>query len=174
MLRLLRRNFLVFYPSKPSTCLTLHPNPIIPSTYTACRQRTTSMLFRASRSGQYTGILVLQQLLKIEQTFSHGNQPLAFWSSNTSILIDCKPTFPVLHIIITLFIDSTVYLYRASPHLFSLSRSFDYHRLGCLINFLDVVLFFLSAPLSPQLLCPRTYFALSKVLLPDHIVARRL
>jgi hypothetical protein len=38
-----------------------------------------------------------------------------------------------------------------------------------------VVLFFLSAPLFPQFLCPRTYFALSKAFLfPDHIVAHRL
>jgi len=58
----------------------------------------------------------------------------------------------------------------------SLSRSFDNHRLGCLINFLDVVLFFLAAPLFSQLLCPRTYFALSKsnLLFPVHIVAHRL
>jgi len=70
---------------------------------------------------------------------------------HVSILVDCKPTLPVLHIIIILFIDSTVYLYLFfTPILsLSLSRSFDNHCLGCLINFLDVILFFLAAPLFP-------------------------
>jgi len=134
------------------------------------------MLFRASRSGQYTGILVLRQYLKIEQTITHGYQPLAFWSSSMylSWLIASRRSLYSIssHFLLIPLYISIVFHPISS---LSLSRSFENHRLGCLINFLDVVFFFPSAPLFLQLLCLRTYFALSKaLLLPDNIVAHRL
>jgi len=129
------------------------------------------MSFRASRSGQYTGILVLRQFLKIEQTISHGYQPLAFdHLAYPSWFIASRHSLysvPSSHV----YWFHCIVFYPISSH----SRSFENHRLGCLINFHDVVFFFPSAPLFLQLLCLRTYFALSKALLfPDHIVAHRL
>jgi len=138
---------------------------------------TTSVWLRASRPGQYTGILVLRQFLKIEQTLSHGYQLSSLLiTKHTSILVNSQLTLSVLLVtIITLFIDFIVYLYRVF-RLFSLSRSSDNHSLGCLINNLDMVLFFLSAPLSLQTLCLRTCFPVSKAfsLFPGYIVAHRL
>jgi uncharacterized membrane protein YczE len=92
----------------------------IPSIYTAWKATTTLVWFRASRLGQYTGILVLRQFLKIEQTLSHGHQLISLLIiKHTSILINYRSTLSVLLAIITLFIDFIVYLYPVFRHLFS-------------------------------------------------------
>jgi len=61
-------------------------------------------------------------------------------------------------------------------HPLFLSRLSYNHLLGCLINFLDMVLSSLSATLFSRPLFLRTHFALSKAffLFPDYIVAHRL
>jgi len=94
-----------------------------------------------------------------------------------SILIDCKPTLLALHIIFTLFIDSTLYLYRVFTHLLSLPLAILRESSSRVSDQLPWCGFLLSIRtlFPPQLLCPRTYFALSKALLfLDHIVAHRL
>jgi hypothetical protein len=95
--------------------------------------------------------------LKSEETFSQISTTSLLIIKHISILIDCKPTLPVLHIIITLFIDSTVYLYRVLPNvmhypIFSLSPYPDPSIIFVVgfFNFLDVVPSFLAAPLFPN------------------------
>jgi len=106
-------------------------------------EATTPLLwFRASRPGQYIGILVPRHFLKIEQTLGHGILSLVINHPSIlgQLLADTVP------FVTTLFIDLTVYLYRVYAILFP-SRSSDNHYLGRLINILDVVFPFLSATL---------------------------
>jgi hypothetical protein len=76
-----------------------------------------SMISFEPRSSSKTDLLFSSL---VTRTFSHISTTSLLIIKFISILIDCKPTLLVLHIIITSFIDSTVYLYRVLPHLFSL------------------------------------------------------
>jgi hypothetical protein len=155
------------YSILPNRRLVWHCIPVLfhPIHIHRLEATTTSVWFRVSRRGRYTGILVLRQFLKIEQTLSHGYQLSSLLiAKHTSILIDRQPTLPVLIIIIItncLLISLYICIVFYIIHPLFLSRLSDNHLLGCLINILDMVLSFSSATPSSRPLFLRTHFALS-------------
>jgi hypothetical protein len=122
MLRLLWRIILVFYPFNPSTCLTLHPSPIPSHPHIPLGGDDHFSVVPCLAVGQYTGILVLRQFLKIEQTLSPGCQIFSLLIiKHITILIGYQPTLSVL-VIITLFISPYICVVFYAIHPLLLSR----------------------------------------------------